>query len=474
MNRVALVGAGCGAGMLTLRGAELLRRCDCVVYDSLIDPALLGMVRADCEAIFVGKRAGAHSMSQEQICDLLVACAARYPLTVRLKGGDPFVFGRGGEELAALAAAGVRCFSVPGVTSAVAAAELSNIPVTHRGAAQSFRVCTAHGQDGGVPVPALRGGETLVVLMSGSRAGEVAASLMAQGAPAETPAALVAAAGTPDARTVRCTLAEVSARAADLPTPLTLLAGQTCAPGLLGDGALFARPPVLVTGTPKHVGQVSAALDARGFAPVPVPYLRPVPLDLGGFFAQMTDFDLLVFTSPNGAELFFGAARARGVDWRAFAGKRFAVLGASTAAALRAQGFAPDILPAEHTVAGLAAALRGENAARTALLRAENGSPALNGAGRQFSVYRTETDAALLGEAARRLSQVRYVTFGSAGGARALLGAAALPKEVRAVCIGEETARELILRGRTAAVADAHTADALAAAVEREEFSCNG
>ena len=114
------------------------------------------------------------------------------------------------------------------------------------------------------------------------------------------------------------------------------------------------------------------------------------------------------------------------------------------------------------------------NAARTALLRAENGSPALNGAGRQFSVYRTETDAALLGEAARRLSQVRYVTFGSAGGARALLGAAALPKEVRAVCIGEETARELILRGRTAAVADAHTADALAAAVEREEFSCNG
>ena len=122
MNRVVLVGAGCGSGMLTLRGAALLQACDCVVYDSLLDESILGMVKPSCRKIFAGKRAGRHSLPQEEINALLLSCAGRYPLTVRLKGGDPCVFGRGGEEAAALAAAGVACEFVPGVTSAVAAA----------------------------------------------------------------------------------------------------------------------------------------------------------------------------------------------------------------------------------------------------------------------------------------------------------------------------------------------------------------
>ena len=125
MNRVVLVGAGCGEGMMTLKGAELIRRADCIVYDALLDEGVLALAPPRCEKICVGKRAGAHSMAQEEINDLLVACGEKYPLTVRLKGGDPFVFGRGGEELAALAEAGIACAVVPGVTSAVAAAELA-------------------------------------------------------------------------------------------------------------------------------------------------------------------------------------------------------------------------------------------------------------------------------------------------------------------------------------------------------------
>ena len=162
MNRVVLVGAGCGRGLLTVRGAELLGRCDCVVYDSLIDESALGYLKEDCKRIFVGKRAGAHSVPQSEINAILIDCARKYPLTVRLKGGDPFVFGRGGEELAALTAAGVFCAVVPGVTSAVAAAELAGIPVTHRGAARGVRVYTAHTAVGDLSVPAPAEDETLV------------------------------------------------------------------------------------------------------------------------------------------------------------------------------------------------------------------------------------------------------------------------------------------------------------------------
>ena len=167
MNRVILVGAGCGEGLITVRGAELLRRADCVVYDALLDEALLSLVPPHCKTIPVGKRAGAHAMTQEEIDALLVRCANEYPLTVRLKGGDPFVFGRGGEELAALARAGVACGVVPGVTSAVAAAELAGIPLTHRGVARSFTVVTARTKEGIADTARYASaGDTLVFLMA--------------------------------------------------------------------------------------------------------------------------------------------------------------------------------------------------------------------------------------------------------------------------------------------------------------------
>ena len=147
MNQVVLVGAGCGKSTITLEAARLLSRCDCVVYDSLLDDGLLELCPRDCKKIFVGKRAGHHSAKQEEINRILVDCGKEYPLTVRLKGGDPFVFGRGGEELLALEENGIQGYAVPGISSCIAAAELAGIPITHRGLTQGFQVHTAHTAD---------------------------------------------------------------------------------------------------------------------------------------------------------------------------------------------------------------------------------------------------------------------------------------------------------------------------------------
>lgn len=476
MNRVVLVGAGCGRELITVEGARLLSLCDCVVYDSLIDEELLDDLRGDCVRIFAGKRAGAHAAKQEEINALLVDCARKYPLTVRLKGGDPFVFGRGGEELAALAAAGVMCSVVPGVTSAVAAAELGGIPVTHRGAARGFRVYTAHTADGSFSVPVPSAEETLVFLMAKANAAAVVRALLQGGMSEDTPAALLSNAGMVGAKTVRCTLAEAPCMAQTLPAPLTLVVGRVCAEDLLGESfsRCFSAPAVAVTGTKGHVARVSAELERRGFAPVACAFLEAEPLPFEGFFAECARYRWLVFTSANGVEIFFARARACGVDHRVFADKKFAAIGAYTAERLRDLGFIADLVPSEYTAAALAEALHAAGAKReeTALLRAEEGSPVLSDCGVQISLYRTRVDAARLCRAAAVLKDVKYVTFGSAGGARALLGVAPLPAGVVPVCIGGETARAVRERGYTPVVAAESTAAALAEAVAHTEELC--
>ena len=149
-GRVYLVGAGCGGPeLLTLRAAELLRACSCVVYDDLIDPAILDLAPPEAERVYMGKRSGRHSAPQAEINALLIEKARGGDVVVRLKGGDPFVFGRGGEEMLALAAAGVVCEAVPGISSAIAIPELAGIPLTHRGLSRSFHVVTAHSAAAG-------------------------------------------------------------------------------------------------------------------------------------------------------------------------------------------------------------------------------------------------------------------------------------------------------------------------------------
>ena len=227
IGRVYLVGAGCGgADMITLRGLRLLERCDAVVYDDLLDAALLDAVPLSAERFSMGKRRGRHSAPQEEICALLIQKAREGKRVVRLKGGDPFVFGRGGEEALALREAGVPYEIVPGVTSAVAVPALAGIPVTHRGLSRSVHIATAHtsGTPGGLPedldrLAGLSG--TLVFLMGVSRLERIASRLMAAGKSPETPAAVVS-----ETVAVRGTLENIARLAADVPPPAVIVVGE--------------------------------------------------------------------------------------------------------------------------------------------------------------------------------------------------------------------------------------------------------
>jgi uroporphyrin-III C-methyltransferase len=227
---VYLVGAGPGdPGLITVRGAEVLRAADLVVYDRLASPPLLDIVPADAERVYAGKEPGRSALPQDEINRLLVERALEGFVVVRLKGGDPFVFGRGGEEAMACAGAGVPFEVVPGVTSAVAAPALAGIPVTHRGLAQSFAVVTAstaHG-DGVDLARVATAVDTLVVLMTAGRLDETCHALIAAGRPEQEPAAIVQWAATADQRTVIGSLFDlpVLAAAASIGPPATLVVG---------------------------------------------------------------------------------------------------------------------------------------------------------------------------------------------------------------------------------------------------------
>ena len=320
MNQVILVGAGCGKGSITLRGAELLKRADCVVYDSLLDEELLSLCRPDCEKIDAGKRAGKHGMEQGEINELLIRCGKKYPLTVRLKGGDPFVFGRGGEEMLALRRAGIDCESVPGVTSAVAAAELAGIPVTHRGLSRGFRVLTAHTAEG-VPDFAKYAKEedTLVFLMGKAQAKNIRDGLIAGGMSADMPAAVVGGAGTEEFCAVRTDLSHLAEAAERVRSPLVILVGKVCALELYNENAqtsLQNSNEILVTGTESHTRRVCGLLRDRGVLSRPCPILSLKEKNFDFVFEKLPQCRWLVFTSANGVEIFFRRVKERGTDLR--------------------------------------------------------------------------------------------------------------------------------------------------------------
>ena len=243
-GKVYLVGAGCAAAdLITLRGLRLLRRCDVVIYDDLIDQDLLREVPEGAEKLYMGKRQGKHSAHQEEICAALIRQAQMGKVVVRLKGGDPFVFGRGGEEAMALTAAGIAWEVVPGVTSAVAVPALAGIPVTCRGVSRSVHIVTAHTADApdGMDVDfkalaALSG--TLVFLMGLSRLERIAQRLMEAGLPADTPAAVVCTKSASHTAAVRGTLEDIGerTRAAGLQPPAVIVVGAVAGLELNGTG----------------------------------------------------------------------------------------------------------------------------------------------------------------------------------------------------------------------------------------------
>jgi uroporphyrinogen III methyltransferase / synthase len=345
---VFLVGAGPGdPGLLTRRGAEVLAAAEVVVYDRLAPPALLELAPPEAERISVGKSPGRAEASQDEINALLVTHAQAGRRVVRLKGGDPFVFGRGGEEAEALRAAGLAFEVVPGVTSALAAPAYAGIPVTHRGLARAVAIVTGHEdptqEAAGVDWAALaRAGGTLVILMGASRIDAIAGSLRDGGLPGDTPVAAVQRGTQPDQATLRATLATIGDAAPAAPSAIVV------GPVAALDFAWFEQRPlfgrtVVVTRAREQASGLRATLETLGAAVAELPVIVVEPLAVT--LPDLSRFSWLVLTSANGVEALFAALRAAARDARALAGMRVAVIGPGTAAALDAHGVRADLVP---------------------------------------------------------------------------------------------------------------------------------
>ena len=237
LGEVWLVGAGCGAAdLITVRGLALIRRCDAIVYDDLIDEALLREAPAHAQRVYMGKRSGRHSAPQAEICAEMIRQARLGRMVVRLRGGDPYLFGRGGEEMLALRAAGVPCHEVSGIPSAIGIAAEAGIPVTHRGASRSLHILTGHTADTADGLPEeldllAQTGGTLVILMGLARLERIAQRLMAAGKPGDTPAAVLSGGNSKNPACVRGTLKTIAqaARAQQVQPPAIIVIGEVAA-----------------------------------------------------------------------------------------------------------------------------------------------------------------------------------------------------------------------------------------------------
>ena len=380
---VALVGAGPGdPGLITVRGAEMLGRADVVVYDRLVARSLLELVPPAAERISVGKAPSRVEMDQSDINDLLVERARAGDTVVRLKGGDPFVFGRGGEEAEALAAAGVPFEVVPGITSAVAAPAYAGVPVTHRGVSTHFTVVTGHvdpakgGSD--VDWEALaRAGGTLVILMGAGRIGEIAERLVAGGLAEHTPAVAVRHGTRSDQRTVRATLATIAGAGVEAPAAIVVGAVAGLDLAWFESRPLFGRR-VVVTRAREQASGLRARLERLGAEVVELPAIEIDPIAVT--VPDLDAFAWLVLTSANGvATLFDRGLVASGRDARALAGVRVAAIGPGTAAALAARGIRADLVPERFVAEALLDAFPppSGSGARVLLARAEQARDAL-------------------------------------------------------------------------------------------------
>ena len=458
-GKVWLVGAGPGdAGLLTLRGREVLGRAEVVVYDRLIGPGIAGFFPRNADLVYVGKRVGDHVVVQEEIEAILLREARAGKRVVRLKGGDPFLFGRGGEEALSLMAHGIEVEIVPGVTSAISVPAYAGIPVTHRSVSGGVYVVAAHrtnGDDGLDYAHLAVLNDTLVILMGAGRIGAIAQKLIAAGRDAATPVAVVQKGTTADMKRISGTLATIAelAQAHGIDAPAVIVVGFVAglATKLDWHAALpLARMRVWLTETRKDAeeGQsLASMLRDAGSEVAHLPCIETEPtnavLPCTEVFSRAS---WLVFSSRVGVACFFAALRREGRDVRAIGGARIAAVGPSTAAALAERGlrvdFVPEIHDGEHLAKGLAAELEtGTNQVKILLFRCEGEPPAwsaiLREAGAdvsQMALYRTiETPSPLLAS----IAPGDVVVFKSASAVEVCALAMRCERSlVRAVCIG--------------------------------------
>jgi uroporphyrinogen III methyltransferase / synthase len=485
---VYLVGAGPGdPGLMTARALELIAAADVIVYDRLIPPGALDGAREDAELIYAGKKGGGPSMAQGEIDRLLVSHGRSSAVVVRLKGGDPFVFGRGGEEAEALREAGVPFEVVPGVTAGVAGPAYAGIPVTHRGAASAVAFVTGHedpakASGSSIDWAALAGFPgTLVFYMGVRQLGVIADRLVACGRAASEPAAVVERGTLADQRVVVGTLDTIAAQAASdgVRAPALIVVGEVVA---LHDRLAWldrVRPlggvSVAVTRARAQASGLGARLRGLGASVVEAPAIRIVPRD--GPAPDLSRYDLVCLTSPNGVRLLFERLAARGLDARALAGARVAAIGPGTARALASHGVIADVVPPERFIAeGLVEALADVPVSRALVARAASAREvlvdALRARGAAVDVVALyETVASPLAEAElAAVAAADYVTFTSSSTVRYFLQSAGDARlRGRLVSIGPVTSATLREHGVEPDVeAERHDIDGLVEALIRD------
>jgi uroporphyrinogen III methyltransferase/synthase len=479
---VYLVGAGPGdPGLLTRRGADLLSIADVVVYDRLAAAALLELAPAGAERVDVGKAPGRAAMSQEEINALLVERAQHGHLVVRLKGGDPFVFGRGGEEAEACIAAGVPFEVVPGITSAIAAAAYAGIPVTHRRVSTSVTVVTGHedptkGASDTDWAALARAGGTIVVLMGAGRVDEIAKALVAAGRDPDTPVAAVRWGTRPDQRTTRATLATIGGAGIEPPSAIVIGDVASLDFGWFERRPLFGKR-VVVTRAREQASELRARLEMLGAEVIELPSIAIAPLEFE--LPDLGRYSWLVFTSANGVEAFFErAVVGSGLDARALASVSVAAIGPGTADALARHGIRADLVPERFVAEALVESFPPPSAegARVLLARAETARDVLpEGLGRKgyevdvLPVYRTVPATPDPDHVDRvRAGDVDAITFTSSSTVANfcdLIGSRIEPQP-RVVSIGPVTSETARTRGmQVTAEASPHTIDGLVEAV---------
>ncbi|MCR4892478.1 MAG: uroporphyrinogen-III C-methyltransferase [Lachnospiraceae bacterium] len=478
---VTLVGAGCGHDLITIKGLKAIREADVLVYDDLIDMNLLSEVKPGAEKLYVGKRRDKHSEEQESINDILVRKAKEGHKVVRLKGGDSFVFGRGGEEILSFQEAGIPYAVIPGVTSAVAVPEHTGIPITHRGVAQSVTLITGHTatskEENYNALAQLDG--TLVFLMGLKNTKEITDKLMANGKNPDTPAAILSEGFTAREKRYNGTLKDIAEKAQEAQTPAILVVGDTADYHM----ERTIRGPldgvsINVIGTDQFVGKLSGKLDDLEADVRSFPCLK-VSTVTEGIEALLKEEGLqegkgslpyhwILFTSANGVSSFFQYLFSQKIDIRILKDVKFACIGAGTGDKLWEYGIRTDFEPTKYTarVLGQEIVSHIKEGEKALILRAENGSPDLaeeltkaNISFKDVIIYRTSQEDGVL---VKLREDVDYTVFASGYGVETYFKENSLGENTTPVCIGPTTEKALRkYYDKNYLVATDHTADGI-------------
>lgn len=441
---VYLIGAGPGdPGLITVKGLEFIKQCDTIIYDRLGTYQLLEMVKPDCRRIYVGKQAGSHYKKQPEINEILVEEVRKGNMVVRLKGGDPFVFGRGGEEVTALLEAGIPFQVIPGITSAVAVPEVCGIPVTHRGTSRSFHVITGHkradihrSDEGGLDdYDYIRNQEgTSVFLMGLNRLPQIMERLVQTGAEEHTPVTVISKGTMPGQRIVRGDIQTIADKVneAKLESPAIIVVGENAALDFTAPNrGPLQNVHVGLIGTPKLREKMRVAIDALGGQSYSIVDMSVEQTEeknrLRVALEHIEDYSWLAFTSQNTITLFFKWLREWNIDVRKLAHLKLAVVGAGTRDALKVEGYIADYVPDEYTTSALAMGLANvmNDGEKLLLPRAVQGSETMLDILDQGGVVYEEIP--VYDVVGRRMESIQYlkdldvITFVSASGVRGFL-----------------------------------------------------